>query len=236
MVGDGITVRASKVKAARPKGAEAHSPGHTPWVKVSQITMRPAGAKALIINAFAPAMFKSRLSKQDSLICQKYFVQFLFFCGNICMIVYSSQASIAINSDYGIIDIFKIITFSVYMIFLYMITFAINYENFLSLRDPTHIFRILIMKTNNYLFVDLCIFIVAGIYIGLLFILKFSQVELYNEGINSFFIIHTDIWLGILLTLISLSTLLFYPLNIANFPNYKFASKKIGRASCRERV
>ncbi|WP_235403147.1 hypothetical protein, partial [Leyella stercorea] len=55
MVGDGITVRASKVKAARPKGAEAHSPGHTPWVKVSQITMRPAGAKALIINAFAPA-------------------------------------------------------------------------------------------------------------------------------------------------------------------------------------
>ena len=53
MVGDGITVRASKVKAARPKGAEAHSPGHTPWVKVSQITMRPAGAKALIINAFA---------------------------------------------------------------------------------------------------------------------------------------------------------------------------------------
>lgn len=141
------------------------------------------------------------------------------------MIVYSSQASIAINSDYGIIDIFKIITFSVYMIFLYMITFAINYENFLSLRDPTHIFRILIMKTNNYLFVDLCIFIVAGIYIGLLFILKFSQVELYNEGINSFFIIHTDIWLGILLTLISLSNLLFYPLNIANFPNYKFASK-----------
>ena len=55
MVGDGITVRASKVKAARPKGAEAHSPGHTPWVKVSQITMRPAGAKALIINAFALA-------------------------------------------------------------------------------------------------------------------------------------------------------------------------------------
>ena len=54
MVGDGITVRASKVKAARPKGAEAHSPGHTPWVKVSQITMRPVGAKALIINAFAP--------------------------------------------------------------------------------------------------------------------------------------------------------------------------------------
>ena len=26
----------------------------TPWVKVSQITMRPVGAKALIINAFAP--------------------------------------------------------------------------------------------------------------------------------------------------------------------------------------
>ena len=45
----------SKVKAARPEGAEAHSPGHTPWVKVSQIAMRPARAKALIINAFAPA-------------------------------------------------------------------------------------------------------------------------------------------------------------------------------------
>ena len=44
----------SKVKAARPEGAEAHSPGHTPWVKVSQIPMRPARAKALIINAFAP--------------------------------------------------------------------------------------------------------------------------------------------------------------------------------------
>ena len=45
----------SKVKAARPEGAEAHSPGHTPWVKVSQIIMRPARAKALIINAFALA-------------------------------------------------------------------------------------------------------------------------------------------------------------------------------------
>ena len=45
----------SKVKAARPEGVEAHSPGHTPWVKVSQTPMRPVGAKALIINAFALA-------------------------------------------------------------------------------------------------------------------------------------------------------------------------------------
>ena len=37
------------------EGAEAHSPGHTPWVKVSQIAMRPVRAKALIINAFALA-------------------------------------------------------------------------------------------------------------------------------------------------------------------------------------
>ena len=44
-----------KIEAARPEGAEAHSPGHTPWVKVSQIPMRPARAKALIINAFALA-------------------------------------------------------------------------------------------------------------------------------------------------------------------------------------
>ena len=40
-------------KQHAPKGAEAHSPGHTPWVKVSQIAMRPVRAKALIINAFA---------------------------------------------------------------------------------------------------------------------------------------------------------------------------------------
>jgi len=40
-------------KQHAPKGAEAHSPGHTPWVKVSQIAMRPIRAKALIINAFA---------------------------------------------------------------------------------------------------------------------------------------------------------------------------------------
>ena len=45
----------SKVTAVRPEGAEAHSPGHTPWVKVSQIPMRPARAKALVINAFALA-------------------------------------------------------------------------------------------------------------------------------------------------------------------------------------
>ena len=45
----------SKVKAARPEGAEAHSPGHRPVVKVSQIPMRPVRAKALIINAFALA-------------------------------------------------------------------------------------------------------------------------------------------------------------------------------------
>ena len=37
------------------EGAEAHSPGHPPWVKVSQIPMRPVRAKALIINAFALA-------------------------------------------------------------------------------------------------------------------------------------------------------------------------------------
>ena len=45
----------SKVKAARTEGAEAHSPGHRPVVKVSQIPMRPVRAKALIINAFALA-------------------------------------------------------------------------------------------------------------------------------------------------------------------------------------
>ena len=45
----------SKVKAARPEGAEAHSPEHRHGVKVSQIPMRPVRAKALIINAFALA-------------------------------------------------------------------------------------------------------------------------------------------------------------------------------------
>ena len=60
MVGDGITVRASKVKAARPKGAEAHSPGHTPWVKVSQITMRIPKALpwAMSLLGFQPALFE----------------------------------------------------------------------------------------------------------------------------------------------------------------------------------
>lgn len=173
---------------------------------------------SIIFSAFI--LFKSRLSKQDSLICQKYFVQFLFFCANICTPLFSSQPfSLSPNAT------IQIIIFSVYMIFLYMITFSINYDNYLSLRDPTHIFRVLIMKSNNYLLVDICIFIVACTYIGLLFILNFKNVNPYNQGINTFFIIHTDIWLGILLTVISLLSLLFYPLNIANFPNYKFASK-----------
>ena len=45
----------SKVTAARPEGAEAHIPGQRPEVKKPPKTMRPARAKALIINAFALA-------------------------------------------------------------------------------------------------------------------------------------------------------------------------------------
>ena len=55
----------SKVKAARPEGAEAHSPGHRPVVKVSQIPMRPVRAKALIINAFALAIIFADEKKEE---------------------------------------------------------------------------------------------------------------------------------------------------------------------------
>ena len=45
----------AKIEATRPEGAEAHSPGHPPWVKVPKQTRRPVRAKALFINAFALA-------------------------------------------------------------------------------------------------------------------------------------------------------------------------------------
>ena len=44
-----------KFKQHAPEGAEAHSPGHPPWVYGLTKARRPARAKALIINAFALA-------------------------------------------------------------------------------------------------------------------------------------------------------------------------------------
>ena len=39
-------------------------------------------------------LFKPKLSKQDTLIFQKYFIQFCFFAVTLCQLVYSSQLEI----------------------------------------------------------------------------------------------------------------------------------------------
>ena len=100
-------------------------------------------------------IFKAILSKHDTLISQKYFVQSCFFGASLCELVYSSQLEI----KYEISNFqWKLIGYSAYLIFLFVISFAINYEKYLSTRDPTHVFRILIFKGNNYLLIDLIIF------------------------------------------------------------------------------
>ena len=100
-------------------------------------------------------IFKAILSKHDTLISQKYFVQSCFFGASLCELVYSSQLEI----KYEISNFqWKLIGYSAYLIFLFVISFAINYEKYLSTKDPTHVFRILISKGNNYLLIDLIIF------------------------------------------------------------------------------
>ena len=106
-----------------------------------------------------------------------------------------------------------------------MISFAINYENYISTRDPTHVFRIVISKGNNYLLVDLIIISIVAGY-GLLF--KLFEKVTFDEkiGKNLFVIIYRGALLNGFLLFVSVITLLFYPLNRMNFKNYKFTSIK----------
>ena len=179
---------------------------------------------SIIFAAFI--LFKTKLSKHDTLISQKYFVQFCFFAACLCGLVVNSSESNMKNEISN--SQWKMVGYSTYIIFLFVISFAINYENYLSTRDPTHVFRILISKGNNYLLVDLIIIsIVAGyVCIGLLFKL-FEEDKFDKEiGKNLFVIIYKDKLLNGFLLFVSVITLLFYPLNRMNFKNYKFTSIK----------
>ena len=104
---------------------------------------------SIIFSSFL--LYKNYLSKQDILIGQKYFFQFLFFVSYLCISVINSS-----HSPEQLTHMNPRI-FTYYLIFLYIITFAITYENYISLRDPSHVLRILIKKSNNYIYVDISI-------------------------------------------------------------------------------
>ena len=168
-------------------------------------------------------LFKPKLSKQDTLFSQKYFIQFCFCAVTLCQLVYSSQLEIKNEiSNYQ----WKLIGYSAYFIFLFVISFAINYENYLSTRDPTHVFRILISKGNNYLFGDLIILSIICSYTALGLILNSFKEEYAVEDTASelFFRINVDYILNAFLFFVSAITVVFYPLNRMNFKNYNFTS------------
>lgn len=177
---------------------------------------------SIIFAAFI--LFKTKLSKHDTLISQKYFVQFCFFAACLCELVYSQKENRNDNSN----SEWKMWVYSAYIIFLFVITFAINYENYLSTRDPTHVFRILISKGNNYLLVDLIILSIFAGYVCLGHLLNRFTIDKENEEVGEalFFRISKDEILNGFLLFVSVTTVLFYPLNRMNFQNYKFTSIK----------
>lgn len=166
---------------------------------------------SIIFSSFL--LYKNYLSKQDILIGQKYFFQFLFFVSYLCISVINSS-----NNDEQLKHMNPII-FTYYLIFLYIITFAITYENYISLRDPSHVLRILIKKSNNYIYVDIFIIIIILFFFSL-FTTKYIEPK-NNYDVSN------NLGLCILLVIISFLMTLFYFLNRKNYPSFEIKSQRM---------
>ena len=174
---------------------------------------------AIIFSSFL--LHKLNLSKQDILIAQKYFVEFLFFSIILCIKVINIEN----NEKKSVNETHEHILFT-FLIVFYVLTFYIAYENYLNLKDPSHIFRNLIQKTKSYLNVDLFCFILSEIVI-------IFSVLIHNEGSNDSQIGNDGKYLKLLynvpfcicLTLISLFMFFIYYLNKHIFPKYELNSK-----------
>ena len=168
---------------------------------------------SIIFSSFL--LYKNYLSKQDILIGQKYFFQFLFFVSYLCISVINSS-----NTTEQLTHMNPII-FTYYLIFLYIITFAITYENYISLRDPSHVLRILIKKSNNYIYVDISIVMIILCFFSLFTAGCIEKKNYYDYDLSN------NIGLCILLVIISFLMTLFYFLNRKNYPSFEIKSQKM---------
>ena len=136
------------------------------------ISLLSAFFSSIILLSFL--LFKSRLTKQDVYIIQKFLIQFAFFASYLCISVYNSS----LEEEQIKIPSMKNQVLCGYLIFIYFINFFINYEHYKSFKDPTYVLRILIKKSKGYLLIDFVILIIIGGY----FTLDIFYLHLMNEA------------------------------------------------------
>ena len=179
------------------------------------ISLLSAFFSSIILLSFL--LFKSRLTKQDAYIIQKFLIQFAFFASYLCISVYNSS----LEEEQIKTPSMKNQVLCGYLIFIYFINFFINYEHYKSFKDPTYVLRILIKKSKGYLLIDFVILIIIGGY----FTLDIFYLHLMNKANEPFELIH-NYPLFIIIGVISISSLVFFPLNKLNYPDYKLRSNK----------
>lgn len=158
----------------------------------------------IIISIF---LFKSRLTRQDCFLTQKYIGQLGFYLSYIIISVYNAADDKEINKMNSTV-------LGGYLIFIYLITFCINYEHLISFIDPTHVIRFLIKKSKSFLLFDLLIIIlIAGfVIIDLLISPTFVHpIDVYDISKNLTFLI--------ILFIPSTMNIIFFSLNKRNYHN-----------------
>ena len=150
-------------------------------------------------------LFKSKLTKQDCFLTQKYIGQFGFFLSYIILSVYNATL---IDKQ---INKMNSTVLGGYLIFIYLITFCINYEHQLSFRDPTHVLRFLIKKSKSFLLYDLFIIIFIGGFVTIDLLFPTTSTEAYD--------ISKNITLLILLFVPSTMNFIFFGFNKRNYHN-----------------
>lgn len=170
-----------------------------------------------IVTSFV--LFKSRLTIQDQIICQKYVIQFIFFFSYIVIAIYNQS-----KSDKTTIPYMKQEFLCIYILAIYLFTLFQNYEGYISLRDPTHTLRVLIKNSKSYLFYDVIIIIIAGIIV--ITQLQGETITINTNNLTeSYNLIHNKNYFFSLICLIcALMLIILYVLNKKNYPNYRFRS------------
>lgn len=163
---------------------------------------------SIIFSSFL--LYKSNLSKQDIIIAQKFFVQLVFNTSFFCISV--------IKSGGNDLPYMYISAFACYLHCIFIFNFMITYESYHNLKDPSHLLRILIKKSNSYLYVDLYI-ILFSVGIILYFWLNGGN---YNSPYN----IDKVLGLCIYYLIIGILLVFFFFLNKQNYPKYKLKSNQ----------
>lgn len=161
---------------------------------------------SIIFSSFL--LYKSNLSRQDIIIAQKFFIQFVFNASFLCISVIKAGSS---ELSYMHISVFAI-----YLNCIFIFNFAITYESYHNLKDPSHLFRLLIKKSNSYIYVDLYILLFSG---GIIL-----YCCLKGGDNNSSYNIDSMLGLCIYYLIVGILLIFFYFLNKKNYPNYKLKS------------